>query len=239
MKRSFSSSERGSVMIYIMLAIGLLAALSFFITRGGRTNAGFLTAEQAKVGAQEIVEYGGTVADAVQKLRLRGCSDEQISFENDVVSTGYTNGNAPVDKHCHVFDPAGGRIAFQTFNENYHEQYTTNPVTPYLFFTAGSAYVGFGQDCTDDHCRDLAAYTLVTEDICLRINELQGISSIPEDTDQGGGPTFTGIYTGIGTSTLVLDEPADNPLAGKSFGCIYETGDGTPNHIYYQILIAR
>ena len=96
-------SERGNALLYILIAVALIAALSYVVSRGQRGNTSTLTDQQARLAAQEIIDYGNDLANAVQKLRLRGCTDTQVSFENNIV-TEYTNPNAPADKSCHVFD---------------------------------------------------------------------------------------------------------------------------------------
>jgi hypothetical protein len=236
--RKINQTERGAVFIYILMAIVLLAALTYAVSHGNRGGTSTLTDQQAKLAAQEIIDYGNTVATAVQKLRLRGCSDTEISFENDASSIAdYTNPNAPTDKSCHVFDINGGNVTRQIFNEAFFEPLLSNPVTPYFFFASGSAFKGFGEDCTAEDCLDLITYILVQENICSAINKMADVFSIPEDSDQIGN-TFIGSYN-VSTTTIVLDEPANNPLAGKAFGCFYENGDGSPNHVFYQILISR
>lgn len=105
------NSQSGNVFFYILMAIVLFAALSYAVSQGNRGNTSMLTDQQAKLVAQEVIEYAQTVAGAVQKLKLRGCSDTQISFEN-TVETGYTNTNAPTDKSCHIFDLNGGSINY-------------------------------------------------------------------------------------------------------------------------------
>lgn len=105
------ASESGNVFFYILIAIALFGALSFAVSQGNRGNTSLLTDQQARLAAQEIIEYGETVANAVQKLRLRGCSDTEISFENDIVA-GYENTNAPSDNSCHVFDVNGGGVNY-------------------------------------------------------------------------------------------------------------------------------
>lgn len=108
------NAQQGSVFVYILLAIALLGGLTYAVSRGNRTNTNALTAEQAKLAAQEIIEYGNVVAAAVQKLRLRGCADTEISFENSFSSDNYTNPNAPTDESCHVFSPIGAQINFKS-----------------------------------------------------------------------------------------------------------------------------
>lgn len=109
------SGQRGSVMIYIFIGILLFAALAFSFSRGFQSTSGTLAGQQkASVVAAELIAYSNMMERAVQALLLKGCSEEQISFERPNLS-GYANANAPPDKSCHVFDANGGKVVNRTF----------------------------------------------------------------------------------------------------------------------------
>ncbi|MEM6781224.1 MAG: hypothetical protein AAF569_05125, partial [Pseudomonadota bacterium] len=76
-------SENGSAIFYILIAIVLLAALTYSFTQSTRTSGDNLTDQQASLIASEIIEYGNTITNAVQKLKLRGCADDEISVQRD------------------------------------------------------------------------------------------------------------------------------------------------------------
>lgn len=225
--------ERGSVFFYVLLAIALFAALTYAVSRdkGGSTN--IFTDKQAKLAAQEIIEYGNTVANAVQKLRLRGCTDTQISFENDIVA-GYTNPNAPSDKSCHVFDINGGSIQFQQAPEPYANTGPLHYEGKYSFIY-NTEWVGNGTTCGDPTCGDLLLILQpLDENICEVINKHLGYSTLPEDTAYGG-VQFTGIYSA--TYNTLADEANGAEVIGKSAACFLRTNDNA--YIYTQVLIAR
>jgi len=105
------NTQNGNAIAMILVAVALFAALGYAFSNTSRTSNRFLSDEEAKAYANQIISYGNEVRQAVKRLTLRGCSDTEISFENNVVS-GYTNPNAPTDKSCHVFDIAGGGINY-------------------------------------------------------------------------------------------------------------------------------
>ena len=111
--RNDRKTEQGNVFFYILIAVALFAALSYAVSRNNTGSTDIFTDEQAKLAAQEIIEYGNTVANAVQKLRLRGCSDTEISFENDIID-GYENGT---NTSCQVFHVDGGDINWTSIPE--------------------------------------------------------------------------------------------------------------------------
>lgn len=107
MKRSF---ESGNALFFILIAVVMLAALSFAVMQGSRGGAESLSAEKTRLVATEILEYADVVAKAVAQTRLRGFEDTQISFENSAVG-GYANANC-TDEQCKIFSPSGGGVNY-------------------------------------------------------------------------------------------------------------------------------
>ena len=237
--RNDKKAEQGNVFFYILLAVALFAALSYAVSRNNTGSTDIFTDEQAKLAAQEIIEYGNTVANAVQKLRLRGCSDTEISFENDVVG-GYINANSPIDNSCHVFHVDGGGInwAQPPRNASIHANTNYNFTGYFCIFSVGKNPSCIGSDCIDNE--ELSMFLPnVTFEVCLKINEYIGIenpsNSPPQDSLHSfiEGFEFQGIYNALGLGIRgVLD--------GQLSAC-YE-GDTIPaagTYHYYQVLIAR
>lgn len=105
------NSQSGNILIYVLVGIVLFAAVMFAVSRGGG-NAGSLGSKgNVKLQAQQILDYARSIETAVQKLLMKGCSENEISFENSEVS-GYENPNSPAagDKRCWVFHSAGGNV---------------------------------------------------------------------------------------------------------------------------------
>lgn len=219
----YSHSERGAVFIYILMAVALFAALSYAVSRGNRGGSSALTDEQAKLAAQEIIEYGNTVANAVQKLRLRGCSDTEISFEHN---GAFVNGGAPGDNSCHVFNLNGGGLV---------------PNLDHLYFDGSVEIDGIGQTNNDATSTELLFITrLISTDannlgygsdtalrICSFINEqLHGNDSVPTEGLIATTP-FTGTYSFASTAT---------EFANRNAACVEED---TNILSYYQVLVSR
>lgn len=241
-RKKENSKEKGSAIIYILVAVALLGALSFAVSKGSRTNTSTLSDQQAKIAANEIISYGNTVAKAVGTLRLRGCTDIQISFENPLY-TVYTNPSAPADKSCHVFDLAGGKVSYQAPDEDWLDS-SKSAVAEYgNLIVNGDNKVSGIADAAEEEL--VAIISALSQKICLEINNKLGVSN-PGDvppTDTNGiteGTKFVGTY-GASSSTIGDAGTSSTALLGKTSGCVHETAgcSGTDCYHFYQVLIAR
>lgn len=227
MKRS---SESGNILLYILIAVALLAALSYAISKSNTGSTTQLNSERSKLAATEILEYASILGNAASQLRLRGCKLTEISF---VGATGtYTNANAPTDNTCHVFHASGGGINIQAPPA----AALVTSTTPWTF-SADMEVSGVGTTCTADGCADLVAYIPgVKDSVCDAINESAGIDSPttrPVQTDASFG-TFQGAYTYVDT---LGDQAGTTKLASKNAGCFQSTADGV--FIAYKVLLSR
>lgn len=219
--------ECGSVFIYILMAIALFAALTYAISnnKGGNTN--IFTEEQAKIAAQELIEYGNTMAKTVQKLRLRGCQETQISFENNNVS-GYTNGTNPT---CQVFNQQGGNINFPAFGDTTYD--ANAPALDSISFNADNHIINIGSAEAE-----LIAYVSgIRQNVCEEINQIvHGNGTAFTGGDITVGSTkFTGTYAGAPDTICSASADATNT------GCCQETSgcNGGACYHFYQVLIPR
>lgn len=105
-------AQRGNILFLILLAVVLFAALSYAVTSSMRGNGKNASSEKAQLNAAALQNYQAQIDGAVLRLKtVGGCTDAQISYETP--SGANPNNNAPVDKHCHVFNPAGGGASWQ------------------------------------------------------------------------------------------------------------------------------
>ncbi len=227
-KSTIRQNESGVVFVYILLAIALFAALSYAVSdnKGGSTN--IFTDEQARLAAQEIIDYGNNVANAVQKLRLRGCSETEISFQNNVVS-GYNNGT---NTTCQVFHEDGGNINFPTFNETSYD--LNAPVIDRISFNGDNQIIDNGSGDSE----------LIFFNSAIKQNICENINNILHDNQAAftggditvGSTKFTGSYSG--SPDTMCGGSADSTTTG----CCHETvgcGGGGECYHFYQVLLAR
>ena len=240
------STESGSALFYILIAVALLAALSYTVARTGRGNIGQLNEERARVYATQILEYGNTLSSAVAQLRLRGCSETEISFENNV-NSNYTNSGAPSDGSCNVFSVNGGGVQWQKPDEEWLDTSIPDTSNDYgdILITASACIQGMGKN---SECNlGLGSKTpellfiipFLKIEICNQINELLGYSftSPPKNNTSAWLSSNARYFKGSYSGYLIIKESPD-PFEGKSKMCFEGKSDLNGYH-YYQVLWAR
>ena len=228
--------ERGAVFIYILIAIALFASLSYFISKGNRGSSNIFTEEQAKLAAQEIIDYGNTVAAAVQKLRLRGIAETDIGFDNNIyfrmngtlLNPIGENSNCS-DDYCQVFNKSGGNVNAVTFANLGVDDTSFSPTWGKsghaIFRTINIDGIG-----TTDN--DLTMEILsIPRDVCYEINDiLNTIISNQSPVETYGNSGYGGSFSN--TTNTIGDESG---LNGKQAFCIQ---NATYGH-FIQVLLAR
>jgi hypothetical protein len=224
-----TASQNGNAIVMILIAIALFAALGVAFSNTSRTSSSFITDEEAKAYANQIIAYGNEVKSAVKRLQLRGCSDTEISFENNIVS-GYENPNSPPDKSCHIFDVAGGGLQWKSPNAK-------SQTSPINYRINGAHEISnIGKNCSSSECNELLIFLgSLNENICIKINNSQNINSMPENFNYTHGFYFTGTFDD--GNVLLASSLEGLPMRGKKLGCFLETSSG--NYVYYNTLIAR
>ncbi len=228
--------EAGNVFILILLGVFLFGALMYSFSRSADQGAGNLSKQQAKIAAQEILNYARLVEGAVDRVRRNGCSESEISFENDVVA-GYTNPNAPTDKSCHIFDDVGGKINYDA------------PVTQWLDSSNGAeaSYGNFyfvaeneisGLNISGSSKDDLLIQlNWIKQEICEELNyQIFNDKTITEDPSS----FFQGVTTGKAIGSFDNNVGSINLTSypiheGKNTACFSsQTGGGF--HFYHALL---
>jgi len=202
-------TQSGNALWFILIAIGLLGLLTVSLTRGGSSSNDTGDYEQNQIIASEILTYAKSIENAVQSLLSRGCSENEISFENGVV-TGYANPNAPTDKSCHVFNSAGAGMTYERDDVLISSELQITDVqttrTDLLFLIEG-----------------------MNDSICSQINRTSQAPVI--DSSYSSPAKFIGAYL---TGTAIGDSGETNSI---QTGCFLDT-DNTQN-IFYHVLHAR
>ncbi|NCO03876.1 MAG: hypothetical protein GW903_06765 [Alphaproteobacteria bacterium] len=226
------NTQSGAVFYYILLAVVLIAALTYFVARDNRASVGLLSDDQARITANEIIEYGNMLASTVQKLKLRGCSDIEISIQRDWNGNGSIqddagdnyNPNAPSDKSCHIFDINGGNINFRDFS-------------PYLYRISSTHRIeSLGCSDPNDSCPELLfGLRHMSEIVCHAINKKLGFSNnMPFDSSGAAGFVGHTEYPPLGGTTIGDEDPN---LEGKTSACYLDNDDD--EYIFYQVLLVR
>ncbi len=220
--------ERGNVFFLILLGVVLFLALALTVSRGMRSdNTQRLSDQRAQLLATDLITHGQVVARAVDRLRRKGCSENEISFENG----GFPlNANAPGDNSCHIYHPDGGSVAYREIDGGALDaSLSAAPFYSQWYSSGGTRVVNLGTANTEMTFSGL----YVSEQVCETINEQLGITGIPVDAATGN--QFTGSFTPSATPDI-----GDNSavLEGRTNFC-YQFSTSPIINAYTQVLIER
>lgn len=205
------SSEAGSAMVYIFIGVALFGALMFMYARSGSQNTSNMSQQQNSISASGLIDQGRALEGAVQKLLSAGCSESELSFDIPPY-TANPNPSAPVDMHCHVFHPSGGKLNASAF--------------PDWVYSSASEFPSIGGAEAE-----LAAYHQGIDDTtCQKINEMlnNGLSSIPA--------FGAGIFTATFDGTFPASPNSLTPATGITAGCTGSTSH-TPNVVFKALIV--
>lgn len=225
-QNKISSHQSGNVFVIILITIILFAALMYSFTRNTRTSVSNLSQHQVKIAAQEILNYARIAEEEVNIVRQKGCSEEDISFENNFVS-GYRHFPLP-PRICQIFDTEGGQMIYIAPEDDW-----TNSTQQWQF-NAQFQIEGIATTCNNASCADLNIHLEdVDSGICAEINSILNVDSptIPSDS----GYDFTTFIGDFAVPTDLADETSSSALRGQSTGCVRV---GSINY-FYHILLAR
>lgn len=225
------SNQSGNIFMIILIGVMLFAALLYTFSRSLQTGNSSISAQQAEIAAQEILNYARMLDNAVSRVRQYGCSENEISFENDEVESKYINLSAPSDNSCHIFKQNGGGIEWQE--------------TPYgdIFIDDGNCItdVGRGTSCTSADAELLLYVADIDAPICLEINNR--VNNIDKNTPPSSvdfdinliDDGFEGAFN-AGTPIILTGETIDT----YATGCGQDSsGTTSGQYIFYHTLIAR
>lgn len=240
------NSQSGNVLIYVLIAVALLAALSYAIAQSGRGSIGGLGKEQARLYATEIMEYGGVMAQAVSQIRLRGYRDIEISLENNIISD-YENTNC-TDSECEIFNVNGGGVHYLVPKSAWLDGTQSGQLRygeVYFHGAASVVEVGLSAD-------DLIMFVpYLKKDICTAINKQLGVVPSGRDVPLEINGPFAVNMKFVGSYGVAFDRKVSGDgtvgdseiLYGKMAGCTEASGTAsTPDagtYHYFQVLIAR
>lgn len=98
------SSQRGSAIIMLFIAVALFGILAYAFMQSSRTSTSWLESERGKASATATADCANTLGLAVKRLEARGCTG-MISMNADGTNTAP---GAPTDGSCSVYHPNGG-----------------------------------------------------------------------------------------------------------------------------------
>lgn len=227
--------ESGNVLWFILIAVTLLGLLTMVLSRGGSSTEQTASFEQQRIASGQVLRYAKSIEAAIQEMRLRDVSENDISFANAVSATDYTNANCdtvadPSFPGCLLFDVDGAGLEYRNFS-------SVNDGSDWVFTgannigtTAGpivSTASGTGNDL-------VMLLPNMDTDLCVQINRDLGVGTagtLPVDGDDADTTAFVGAYATGGP--LVLDGTSQE-LNNQPAGCF--TDDSGVTYFYYVVL---
>lgn len=227
-------ASSGNALFLVLIGIVLFGALSFAVTKSFRGGEKTANLEQLKVGATDVLRYLSSVQQAVNRLiTVNGCSESEISFENNMVLNGsnaavYPAGyvTTPADGRCKVFDSAGGGLSPRLFEQNPgfinpSAALVSQPKPGHFQVRNTEQFVGVGSDLPDVAMRIM----YVSAGLCAAVNKILDIPG-------------TGDYLPIGNGDDAIITNDTPGLEGKKTLCTRRYGTGE-EYFVWTVLIAR
>lgn len=234
--------EKGNALWFILVAIVLLGLLTAVLSRGGSSVDQSGDVEQYRIKGGQIMRYVKGMETAIQQMKLQGISENDISFENAITATDYTNANCDDASDanfpsCLIFDTGGAGLVYRAPPAG------TNDGSEWIFTGAnnvgtasgpvGTTAAAFGNDL-------LILLPNINVPLCMQINRDLDVdnpsSSPPVDTTGIDTTEFTGGFPGGGP--IILDgDPTPFELDRQSSGCFLDQNTGI--YYFYSVLLER
>lgn len=229
-------SQAGNALWFILIAVVLLGALTILLTRSGSNVTQSGDVEQQRITASQLLRYAKGLESAIDQMKMRGVSENTISFENSTTAIDYTNASC-TSTDCKLFDAGGG-------GQTYRPAPTSASTDEWIF--TGANNVGTTDDpvgTTDDITGNDLIMLLpnVREDLCKQINrdlDVGTSGTIPVETTGIATTAFTGTYPG-GAAVVLDGDPTPFELDGKRGGCFINAAPNPDVIYFYYVLLAR
>lgn len=231
-------AERGNVLFYILIAIVLLAALSFAVANSMRGNVTQLSSEQARLVATEMIEYANIISSAVAQLRLRGVPETSLCFNSPSQPAGVDYNHAGCgDSFNMLYHPDGAGVIWARPPEAAMD---TSASPDYLWHFYGDNEIeNVGTTCAGASCSDLLLVTdELSKEVCVQLNAMLGVGVEGDDPPTDGGLDATLFQSAFGYGNTIGDEAGGTELAGRNAACYQKTGAGA-RYVFFKVLLSR
>lgn len=237
------SKENGSVLLWILVAVVLLAGLTAAMNQGSRTSSSQLSDQQARVVATEILSYLNTVRSSVQRMQMRGISEGDFDFSTDIFKTHAgtpitTSNSSCTSDQCKLYHPSGGGVTPSIVAKE--AQIVHASPVPAMWQSGHSGFRIMQVEGVGSELPDIVMLTaFISGPVCKAINEMVGVSN-----PNGKPPVFEtnsiiNEYTGTITSLPNSLSPVDHSaLKGKMTFCNEEAAD-SGSYFLHAVVIAR
>lgn len=212
-------------MIYIVIALALIGALTMAIKSQNENSGGDLTTEQTELLTAQMMAYAANGKNIVDQMLMSGTSPNALNFAlpNETsfdISPHYNK----------VFHPEGGGLGYPPANPTV---FTSGDDSP-----APGWYIGrpANVEWTPSTAKDvlLVAYG-ISQSLCANINKkITGTTDIPAVSDLEERIFVDGYYSSSVNVDLTTTNCPD--CEGYPALCVQ---DATPDYTYYSIISAQ
>ncbi|MGM0422842.1 MAG: hypothetical protein ACQEQL_07085 [Pseudomonadota bacterium] len=239
--------ESGNALFLILIAVALFAALSYAVTQSGR-GGGDISREQTQILAAQIVQYIGSVEQAVQRMTLTGVAEDQLDFYsqqrlhgNDVVRD--MDNTLCTDTSCQVFHPDGGGVTYQHFESAGETDplpagYGGTDLKPGHHLATITPINGVGTALPEI----VIEFRAIDPKVCQEINRHFGLPA--ELSGEGyrwlfeGDPTAE-LASNVATANMWGGAAAAPELEGARTFCVDAAADAHDGFYLFHVLVAR
>lgn len=229
-RKKHNKNEKGSVLWFILIGLVLIGLLTALLSRSGSNVDQSGDTEQQRIKINQMLRYVKGIEAAVQQMKLRGISENDLNFDPDGADTG----NCSRDE-CKVFHVNGGGLSYQAPPTG------INDGTDWIY-TARIRANNLGDSSSTAQASELLIILPnVDVESCTQINRLLNVDnpSGSPPKDQGNSnpaPYFNGQFV---AGNLI----SGNELNGRAAACYdgFDSGSTPPEGTYqfYHTLIIR
>lgn len=218
------NKQTGNAFLIVMLGIVLFATLAFTISRSMRSDSTKrLSNHEAKLAATDILNYSQKIERAVNRLRRKNISENDLSFDQNIVA-GYDHGQPNTNK---IFNGNGGSLTWSSPMNGVNDGSQWHFTGSTCIADIGTGGTGCDSDA-DSNEELIAVLPNLQLVVCESINDRLGITSVPSDTGSGYSTAqFTGSFSD--DTEIIL---ADGPF---NAACFEEDG----SYHFYSLLLGR
>lgn len=227
--------EKGNALWFILVGVVLMGVLTVVLSRGASNTDQSGDVEQLRIQASQLLRYGKSVQLAVGQMKLRGVSENDISFEHGSPAASINPNCAAPD--CRVFGAGGGLTynGFETLN---------NGAGSWIFTganNAGTAARPVGTTAGGSGNDLVMLLPGIGAALCKQVNRDLGIGvagTIPVDATGIATAAFDGTFP-AGGPVLIDGDPAPFELEGHETGCFTDTAPDPDVTYFYYVVLAR
>lgn len=221
-------SERGNVMVYVLIAIALFAALSFTLSRQTDTDeAGGLDEQKAELYATQMISFTAQVKSALDQMTFINTDVGDFDF------TLPTAANFNTPPHINkVYHPEGGGITLARLAPNVIFEENSNPQAGWYMGRFNNV------EWTPDTATDvLLVAHQIHADVCRRLNlKVTGTETIPAIS---GGTLASYFVDAAYHSGANQDFEVASCAACENYQSLCVSNAGGTAYSFYNVLMAR